>query len=395
MTRLPSLTVRVPHLFVTIALVYSGCLRRGASVVAAVSEATATDHINGEADGLFTASTVSGGVDTSYFRAGVSTATEQAIRRGRRFGSYGRRGDTVEDHDSDIDSDEIGDVSGERPLWIVQVVHSRESELCYEPTGFPIARNDHVIVPTRYGNDLGRVLGPLQSGDTGPWREVRTITRPATDLDLSMSAENRIEEDEAFVVARRKIRERDLPMELVSVHVVLDEPRIVFFFTSEGRVDFRALVRDLVDVYHKRIELRQIGVRDESRILGGRGVCGREFCCSCISDHLRPVSIKMAKAQKLSLNSMKISGPCGRLLCCLAYEYEHYLEARGNTPAEGTRVTVDGTEYRIREVNIISRRAYLQGPDGAPLTLPLDAFHLVGDKGRWEVTPPDTEAYTD
>ena len=138
-------------------------------------------------------------------------------------------------------------------------------------------------------------------------------------------------------------------MKLISVHFLIEEPKALFFFSSETRVDFRELVKDLVYVFKMRIELRQIGVRDESRITGGLGVCGRPYCCHAISDKLPPVSIKMAKEQNLSLNSMKISGQCGRLLCCLSYEYGWYAEARKKLPNEGLHLAYDGVNFKITD----------------------------------------------
>ncbi|WP_461248179.1 regulatory iron-sulfur-containing complex subunit RicT, partial [Treponema sp. R6D11] len=144
-----------------------------------------------------------------------------------------------------------------------------------------------------------------------------------------------------FDICFKKIENHKLEMKLVLVHYLLEEPKILFFFTADNRVDFRELVKDLVSVFKMRIELRQIGVRDEARVLGGLGVCGRGYCCHCVSDKLKPVSIKMAKDQKLSLNSVKISGPCGRLMCCLFYEYSFYSEQQRALPQEGVREARD------------------------------------------------------
>ena len=149
-------------------------------------------------------------------------------------------------------------------------------------------------------------------------------------------------EERAFALCREKIEARGLEMKLVSAHYLLDEQKILFFFTAENRVDFRELVKDLVSVFKMRIELRQIGVRDEARVVGGLGICGRALCCNAITDKLRPVSIKMAKEQNLTLNSMKISGPCGRLLCCLSYEFDVYREARQTLPVHGHARAVRG-----------------------------------------------------
>lgn len=181
-----------------------------------------------------------------------------------------------------------------------------------------------VIVPTRYGKDIAQIIGIIENKGNLTSGEVVRIDRIASPEDLEKTQQNAEKEKEAFSVCREKILAHRLDMKLVSVHYLLEESKILFFFTAESRVDFRELVKDLVAIFKTRIELRQIGVRDESRIVGGLGVCGRGYCCHTVSDKLKPVSIKMAKDQNLSLNSMKISGPCGRLLCCLAYEYTFY-----------------------------------------------------------------------
>ena len=172
-------------------------------------------------------------------------------------------------------------------------------------------------------------------------------------------------------------------MKLINVHFLIDEQKALFFFSSDNRVDFRELVKDLVSVFKMRIELRQIGVRDESRIVGGLGVCGRPFCCHGVSDKLRPVSIRMAKDQNLSLNSMKISGQCGRLLCCLSYEFDWYNEARKKLPQEGIHIHYDGTNFRITEVNPITSMVKMLGEDGR--ILEVNAKRFSKDGNRWKI----------
>jgi cell fate regulator YaaT (PSP1 superfamily) len=172
-------------------------------------------------------------------------------------------------------------------------------------------------------------------------------------------------------------------MKLVLVHYLLEEPKILFFFTAENRVDFRELVKDMVGVFKTRIELRQIGVRDEARVIGGMGVCGRDYCCHCISDKLKPVSIKMAKDQKLSLNSMKISGPCGRLLCCLFYEYNFYSEQQRLVPQEGTRITHAGEAWKVSEVNLVAGQLKLSTEDGRMMNVASSQIERVDN--RWHI----------
>ena len=172
-------------------------------------------------------------------------------------------------------------------------------------------------------------------------------------------------------------------MKLIATHYLLEEQKVLFFFSAENRVDFRELVKDLVSIFKMRIELRQIGVRDESRITGGLGVCGRPYCCHAVSDRLRPVSIRMAKDQNLSLNSLKISGQCGRLLCCLSYEYEWYAEARKKLPNEGLRIVYDGTNFRVTEVNPLSKMVRMSGEDGR--LIEVTASRFVNHDGRWKI----------
>jgi cell fate regulator YaaT (PSP1 superfamily) len=192
-------------------------------------------------------------------------------------------------------------------------------------------------------------------------------------------------EEEALTMCREKVEQHKLDMKLVSAHYIFGDPKILFFFTADNRVDFRELVKDLVTIFKIRIELRQIGVRDESRLLGGLGVCGRDFCCHVVTDKLNPVSIKMAKEQNLSLNSTKISGPCGRLLCCLSYEYDFYAEEKKKLPPEGSRIKVQHELMKITEVYILSRKISLSGSDGRFMTLPFTALCLNDDTSRWEI----------
>ena len=215
--------------------------------------------------------------------------------------------------------------------------------------------------------------------------DIDWIERIADEEDIERFSLLEAQETEALILCREKIVQHKLDMKLVSAHYLFGEPKIVFFFTSANRVDFRDLVRDLVAVFKIRIELRQIGVRDESRVLGGLAVCGRDYCCHCLSDKLNPVSIKMAKEQNLSLNSTKISGPCGRLLCCLSYEYNFYVEEKKSFPPEGGRLRVLGETMRISEVNILSRKITLTSPDGRRLSIPAEEIRFDNSAKRWEV----------
>jgi cell fate regulator YaaT (PSP1 superfamily) len=262
-------------------------------------------------------------------------------------------------------------------VYRLRLLYSNETFLAAW-TGEVLKRGMMALVPTRYGRDLAQIIGEVK-----PTGEVVRIERPATVEDLARAEAHHKDEEEAYRICREKIGELGLDMKLVSVHYLLDDPKILFFFTADNRVDFRELVKDLVAVFKSRIELRQIGVRDESRVLGGIGECGRPYCCHAVSDRLKPVSIKMAKDQNLSLNSMKISGPCGRLLCCLSYEHQFYSEQRRLIPNEGNRVSWDGELWRVTEVNVVTSQVKLTAEDGSAVRLPTEAFERV--EGRWNV----------
>lgn len=215
--------------------------------------------------------------------------------------------------------------------------------------------------------------------------DIEWIERLASEDDERRVREYAQMEEEALRLCREKILRHGLDMKLVTAHYLFGEPKIIFFFTAANRVDFRDLVKDLVSVFRIRIELRQIGVRDESRVLGGLAVCGRDFCCHCVTDKLNPVSIKMAKEQNLSLNSTKISGPCGRLLCCLSYEYDFYYEEKQKLPPEGSKLKVRQDLMKVSEVNLLSRKILLTAPEGRYLTIPFDAVVYNDETSRWEI----------
>jgi len=303
----------------------------------------------------------------------------------------------MSDHDDIITEDSFpedaaeGSVPAPAPVelegkivWRVKVLYSKATEFCESSAGLDVKIGDMVVVPTRYGNELGRVLG-RETDPAEVTGELRSIHRVASPADLVRVEENDTREDRAFEVCRDKIEARGLSMKLVSAHYILDEQKILFFFTAENRVDFRELVKDLVAVLKMRIELRQIGVRDEARVVGGLGICGRALCCNAVTDRLRPVSIKMAKEQNLTLNSMKISGPCGRLLCCLSYEFDVYKEARQTLPGMGTRVHFDGEEFKVTDMNVLARRLRFQGESGRVLDVGFDSLSRNPQTQAWEL----------
>ena len=239
----------------------------------------------------------------------------------------------------------------------------------FDPGYEDIKSGDSVLVDTARGLECGKVvIGvreiPTAENPSGrhPIRPHR-IYRKATKYDLARLAENRQEEKEAYRICQEKIREHDLPMNLINVNYTFDMNRIIFYFTADGRVDFRELVRDLAYIFHTRIELRQVGVRDEAKQLGGVGCCGRPLCCATFLGDFAPVSIRMAKEQNLSLNPTKISGICGRLLCCLKYESDYYHEnyikkAKNYQPKTGDHVILeDGKSGKIVALNESRRNA--------------------------------------
>ena len=269
-------------------------------------------------------------------------------------------------------------------LWKLKLEYSCEGVYASVPQHIKPRLGDYVIIPTRYGNDLALSLGESAKPIGIKQNEIVKVLRIADQRDLQHAKELREREKEAFQVFKEKVQVHKLDMKLISVHFLVGEPKVLFFFSSDNRVDFRELVKDLVAIFKMRIELRQIGVRDESRIVGGLGVCGRPFCCCTVSDRLPSVSIRMAKEQNLSLNSMKISGQCGRLLCCLGYEADWYAEARKKLPMEGIRFFYDGTNFRVTEVNPLSSTMRITGEDGR--ILEVSASRFVREGGRWKLT---------
>ena len=225
----------------------------------------------------------------------------------------------------------------------------------FSPGQLTIAKGQHVIVETARGMECGRVVtGPEEIEPAPDAQPLKVIQRIANAHDLQRVEDNRKHEKEARVICKKKIREHGLPMKLVSVEYTFDLNKIIFYFTADGRIDFRDLVKDLASVFRTRIELRQIGVRDESKMIGGLGICGQPFCCSRFLKDFQPVSIKMAKEQGLSLNPTKISGACGRLMCCLAYEESAYEYLNSIMPMVGSTVRTPDGLGTVLEVNPVS-----------------------------------------
>ncbi len=225
----------------------------------------------------------------------------------------------------------------------------------FDPAGSQMKRGDSVIVETSRGIECGEVaMENRQISDEKLVQPLKKLIRPATKNDLRKVEENHKKEKSAFQICLQKIAAHKLEMKLVDVEYTFDNSKILFYFTADGRVDFRELVKDLASVFRTRIELRQIGVRDEAKMLGGIGICGRPFCCSTFLGGFQPVSIKMAKEQGLSLNPVKISGICGRLMCCLKYEQEAYTDMIRVVPAVNTAVMTPQGKGTVTDRNLLS-----------------------------------------
>ena len=225
----------------------------------------------------------------------------------------------------------------------------------FSPGKFHIKQGDKVIVETARGVEFGSVVsGVKEVPDETIMQPLKSVIRIATEEDKRNEERNREKEKEAFRVCLEKIREHELDMKLINAEYTFDNNKVLFYFTAEGRIDFRDLVKDLAAVFRTRIELRQIGVRDETKIRGGIGICGRPLCCHTYLSEFAPVSIKMAKEQNLSLNPTKISGVCGRLMCCLTNEQETYEELNSRLPAIGDFVTTpDGLKGEVQSVSVL------------------------------------------
>ena len=225
----------------------------------------------------------------------------------------------------------------------------------FDPLEYEISRGDHVIVETARGTEYGTVvLPPKEVPDEDVVQPLKQVIRMATPEDDDRVMSNRDREKEAYKICQEKILKRGLEMKLVEAEYTFDNSKLLFYFTADGRVDFRELVKDLAAVFRTRIELRQIGVRDETKILGGIGICGRELCCKSYLTDFIPVSIKMAKEQNLSLNPTKISGTCGRLMCCLKNEQDTYEYLNSRLPRVGDKVTTsEGLTGEVQAVNVL------------------------------------------
>lgn len=269
----------------------------------------------------------------------------------------------------------------------------------FSPGELELQQGDHVIVETARGTECGEVAkGPHDVPDSSIVKPLKTVTRMADAVDVRRMQQNRADEKRAFSVCEERIAKHKLDMKLVDVEYTLDRNKILFYFTADGRIDFRDLVKDLAGVFRTRIELRQIGVRDESKMLGGLGICGQPFCCSRFLRDFQPVSIKMAKEQVLSLNPAKISGSCGRLMCCLAYEQPAYEYLNRITPGVGSIVKTPEGVGAVVETNVISGtlRVRMDPPATGFKTFHKDECQYLRGGKRAPIAPdPEPEEITE
>ena len=268
----------------------------------------------------------------------------------------------------------------------------------FDPDESILNAGDYVVAETSRGIECGTVtFGNREISDDGLNRPLKKIIRPATAEDIARLEENRKKEEKAYSICLKKIIEHNLKMKLVTVEYTFDNNKILFYFTADGRVDFRELVKDLAGIFRTRIELRQIGVRDESKMLGGLGICGREFCCKGFLSDFQPVSIKMAKEQGMSLNPVKISGTCGRLMCCLKYEQEAYSDLLKKTPKIGAYVSTPDGKGTVVDQNLIKGVLNVQlqkNPDSPPKSYKVDEIKLIKD-GQIKINKNEQEELKD
>ena len=268
----------------------------------------------------------------------------------------------------------------------------------FDPDGHSLKKGDMVIVETARGVECGEVA--MENRDVSEEeivKPLKKLVRVATDEDIDKVKENKEKEKEAFEICEKKILKHGLDMKLVDIEYTFDNSKILFYFTADGRVDFRELVKDLASVFHTRIELRQIGVRDESKMLGGIGICGRPFCCSSFLGDFQPVTVKMAKEQGLSLNPTKISGTCGRLMCCLKYEQNAYDHLLRITPKTGAIVETPEGRGKVVDVNLLRGIVKVQldkKADAAPAAYDRRDVKVIRDK-KIQVEKDELEALKD
>ena len=268
----------------------------------------------------------------------------------------------------------------------------------FDPKEFELHLHDLVVVETARGTECGEIVmerREVEDEEIAP--PLKQVLRLVTEKDRRILAENKEKEAKAFEVCKKKIAEHNLNMKLVQAEITFDRSKILFYFTADGRIDFRALVKDLASVFHTRIELRQIGIRDEAKLCGGLGVCGRPLCCNTFLNDFQHVSVKMAKEQSLSLSPTKISGTCGRLMCCLKYEQEAYEHLLRVTPKYGAVVETPEGRGIVTDNNLLTGMLKVKldkRPDAAPLVINRKQVKLVKD-GKVKMSKQELEALGD
>jgi cell fate regulator YaaT (PSP1 superfamily) len=277
----------------------------------------------------------------------------------------------------------ISDKWNKKKLYWIKIDYNLDIELFYVEN-IEITK-DIVIINTKHGLETGKVLLktiPLDRVKTNP-NEYPKVVRIASEKDIELRKKNKERVPESFKIAEEKIKEHNLPIKLLHVHHFLDDKKVMFYFYCENRVDFRSLVRDLAYIFKVRIELRQVGVRDEAMFIGGYGVCGRQYCCSLFGTNKDPKSIKMAREQNLTLNSMRISGVCGRLLCCLGFEYNIYHEDSTQRIKVGTEILLNNDILTyVKEVNWKKRYVVIETRKRERFTLPVEGILINNVNGK-------------
>lgn len=267
---------------------------------------------------------------------------------------------------------------------IVGVTFGKAEKIYYfDPEDIELVVGDNVIVETSRGIEFGEVVMPPQEvSDEEVVYPLKEVIRKATSSDFKTKKENDEDEEEAFDICLEKIDEHGLPMKLIDVEYTFDRNKIIFYFTADGRVDFRELVKDLASIFKTRIELRQIGVRDEAKMVGGLGPCGRQLCCETVLRDFEPISIKMAKAQNLSLNPAKISGICGRLMCCLKYECDNYKKAKKKMPNVGDRVETDFGVGEVVNLNVVKKTVKVSLNNSDKVEFSIDEVETIEEEAE-------------
>lgn len=243
----------------------------------------------------------------------------------------------------------------------------------FSPEGLDIVKGDMVLAETARGIEFGEVVSSVREmSESELIAPLKPIVRIATDEDIAQAKANEEKEKEAFEICEQKIAEHNLPMKLTCAEYSFDRSQITFSFSADGRIDFRELVRDVASTLHTKVQLHQIGVRDEAKLIGGYGSCGRNLCCSTFLTNFDPISMKMAKDQSLFLNPAKFSGACGKLLCCLRYEHEFYKEAHEKMPNIGSFLIYNGTKVKVVDYNVISNIVTVQNQEDVLIQVPLE-----------------------